>query len=188
MKSFVLAAMLAATALAGVGQAHAAPAYSLTKSVPLGSPERWDYAVFDGPTMRVYVAHGDRLTVLDAKTGAVIGQVEGMPGGTHGTAISVRDGVGFTDDGEKGEAVAFDLKTLKVVGRIPAADDADGIVREPGTGHVFVVEGDPGTVTVIDPGTRKAIATINAGEKMEYAAADGHGHVFVAGEANSDLL
>ena len=188
MKSFLKAALFAATALAGIGQANAAPSYALTKSVPLGAPERWDYAVFDAPTMRVYIAHGDRLTILDAKTGDVIGQVEGMAGGTHGIAISIRKGLGFTDDGEKGEAVAFDLKTLKVVARIPAGDDADGIVRDPATGHVFVIEGDPGTVTVIDPATRKAIATIKAGEKMEYAAADGHGHVFVAGEANSDLL
>jgi YVTN family beta-propeller protein len=177
-----------AALLATSGQAQTSPSYSLTKTVALSAPDRWDYVVADPATARVYVAHGDRVTVLDIKTGAIVGQVEGMPGGTHGIAISVRDGLGFTDDGEKGEAVAFDLKTLKVVGRIPAGDDADGMVRDPATGHVFVIEGDPGTVTVIDPTTRKAVATIKAGEKMEYAAADAHGHVFVAGEANSDLL
>ena len=188
MKITLIAALATVAALASVGQARAAPSYSLTKTVPLGSPDRWDYAVFDPATVRVYIAHGDRLAVLDARTGEVIGQVEGIPGGTHGTAISARDGRGFTDDGEKGEVVAFDLRTLKVVGRIPAADDADGIVRDPATGQMFVVEGDPGTITVVDPATMKAVATIRAGEKMEYAAADDHGHVFVAGEANSDIL
>ena len=61
-------------------------------------------------------------------------------------------------------------------------------MRDPATGHLFVVEGDPGTITVIDPTRMKAVATIRGGEKMEYAAADDHGHVFVAGEANSDIL
>ena len=174
--------------LAGNGQAQSAPGYRLTKTVPLGAPDRWDYVVADPETARVYVAHGDRLTVLDAGTGAIVGRVEGMPGGTHGTAISTATGQGFTDEGERAEAVAFDLKTLKVLRRIPAADDADGMARDPATGRVFVVEGDPGTMTVIDPRTDKVVATINAGEKMEYLAADKAGHVYVAGEANSDLL
>jgi DNA-binding beta-propeller fold protein YncE len=188
VKSSLIAAILATTTLAYAGRVAAAPGYSLTKSVPLGAPERWDYAVFDAPTMRVYVAHGDRLTVLDAQSGEVVGQVEGIPGGTHGIAISVRAGVGVTNDGEKGQAILFDLKTLKVVGRIAAGDDADAIARDPATGHVFVMEGDPGTITVIDPVKQTAIATIKAGEKLEYAAADDRGHMFVAGEGSSDLL
>lgn len=89
---------------------------------------------------------------------------------------------------KRGEAVAFDLKTLKVTRRIPAADDADGIAVDPLTGRVFVVEGDPGTITVIDPKTNGVVATIKAGEKMEYLAADRRGHVYVAGEDNSDVL
>ena len=47
---------------------------------------------------------GDRLTVVDGRDGKVIGQVEGMPGGTHGIAISHAAGLGYTDDGEAGEA------------------------------------------------------------------------------------
>ena len=68
--------------------AHAAPAYRLTATVPLGAPDRWDYVVPDPAGGRVYIAHGDRLAVLDARSGAVIGAVEGIAGGTHGTAIS----------------------------------------------------------------------------------------------------
>lgn len=181
-------ATLLATLLATAAHAQTAPAYSLTKTVALGAPDRWDYVVADPATARVYVAHGDRVTVLDAGTGEIVGQIAGMPGGTHGVAISTATGQGFTDDGEKAEAVAFDLKTLKVLRRIPAADDADGMVQDPATGRVFVVEGDPGTMTVIDPRTDKVVATIKAGEKMEYLAADQSGHVYVAGEANSDLL
>ena len=172
--------------------AGAAPApkadYFLARTVPLGAPDRWDYVVADPATRRVYVAHGDRVTVLDARSGTIVGAVAGMPGGTHGTAISRATGQGFTDDGEKGEAVAFDLRTLEVLRRIPAADDADGMVEDPATGRVFVVEGDPGTITVLDPRSDEAVATIDAGEKMESLAADRAGHVFLAGEARGDVL
>ncbi len=183
MKLIPLVAALLASA-----PALAAPAYTLTKTVPLGAPDRWDYVVFDPDGARVYASHGDRVTVLDARSGAVVGEVTGMPGGTHGIAISTATGEGFTDDGEKREVVAFDLKTLRVTHRIPAGDDADGIARDPVTGHVFVVEGDPATMTVIDPRGDRAVAKINLGEKGEYLAADGTGHVLVAGEANGDLI
>lgn len=166
----------------------AAPAYRLVASIPLGTPDRWDYAVSDATGGRVYVAHGDKLAVLDAKTTALIGNVEGIAGGTHGTAISAASGLGFTDDGRNGQAVAFDLTSLKIVKRIPADQDADAIAADPLTGHIFIVEGDPGAITVIDPTTASAIATIKTGEKMEYAAAGESGILYVAGEEKSDLL
>jgi DNA-binding beta-propeller fold protein YncE len=165
-----------------------APAYALTKTTPLGAPDRWDYVVFDKPTQRVYIAHGDRLAVIDAGTGDLVTQIEGIAGGTHGTGISVSTGQGFTDDGRNGVAVAFDLKTLKVTRQIPADADADAIAVDGATGHVFVVEGDPAAITVIDPATDAVVATIKAGEKLEYATSDGAGFVYVAGVEKGDLL
>jgi DNA-binding beta-propeller fold protein YncE len=165
----------------------AKPAYHLVRSVALGAPDRWDYAVFDGPDDRLYVAHGNRLTVLDGRSGFRIGEVEGIEGGTHGTAISHGTGQGYTDDGTNGTAVAFDLKTLKITHRIAVDVDADAVTIDPLSGHVFVVEGDPGTISVIDPRSNAKVATINGGEKMEYAVAD-RGSVFAAGEGKSDVL
>jgi YVTN family beta-propeller protein len=177
-----LAAILAAA------PAMAAPAYTLTKSVALGAPDKWDYVVADPETGRVYVAHGDQLAVLDGRKGELVGKVEGMPGGTHGIAVSHAAGQGFTDDGENAQAVAFDLKTLKVVARIPADKDADAITRDPVTDHVFVINGDSGTITVVDPKTDKTVATLTAGEKLEYAAPDGKGAVFVNGAGKRELI
>ena len=168
--------------------AHAEPAYTLAKSTPLGAPDRWDYVVFNADTGRVYAAHGDRLAVVDARSGELITQIEGIVGGTHGTAISAATGQGFTDDGRSGVAVAFDLKTLKITKQIPADKDADGMAIDKATGHVFVIEGDPATITVIDPRTDALVATIKAGEKMEYPVSDDHGVLYVAGEEKSDLL
>jgi DNA-binding beta-propeller fold protein YncE len=168
--------------------ALAAPAYTLVKTVPLGAPDRWDYVVFDQGSGRVYVAHGDRLSVVDARSGKVIGEVTGIPGGTHGIGISHSTGKGFTDDGKAGQAVAFDLKTLKVTKQIPAADDADAIAMEPVTGHVFVMDGDSKKVTVVDPHSDNVAATIDGGEKLEYGAADGKGFFFISGAGSRDFI
>src|SRR5579872_7625836 len=154
----------------GPGVASAAD-YHLTHSVRLGSPDRWDYVIYDGPAHRVYVAHGDRLTVVDGRSGRIIGEVDGMPGGTHGIAISHAAGLGYTDDGRAGEAVAFSLKTLKVVKHLAAAPDSDAVTIDPTSGHIFVVDGDPGLLTVIDPRRDRVVATVHAGSKLEYAVA-----------------
>ena len=184
------AAVLAGGAIAfsAPAQAAGAPAYALAKSLPLGAPDRWDYVVVDGLSGRVFVAHGDRVAVVDGGAGTLVGEVTGVAGGTHGTSLSAATGQGFTDDGRAGVAVVFNLKTLKVTRTIPADKDADAIVGDAATGHVFVIEGDPGAITVIDPKTDGVVATIKTGEKMEYGAADGHGVVYVAGNENRDLL
>jgi YVTN family beta-propeller protein len=180
-----------AAALAGCAtpmMAAAAPLYTLAKTVALGAPDRWDYVVFDDSSNRVYVAHGDRVTVVESGTGAILGEVMGIAGGTHGVAISASTGQGYTDDGTAGQAVAFDLQKMTITTKIPANPDADAIALEPTTGHVFVINGDSRSITVINPKTNDSIATIKAGEKMEYAVPDGKGHVYVAGEEKKDLL
>jgi YVTN family beta-propeller protein len=168
--------------------AQGKPAYHLVKTVPLAAPDRWDYLLFDPASQRVYAAHGDRVTVIDGHDGAIVGQVEAFPGGTHGIAIVTSAGRGYTDDGEAGEAASFDLRTLKPLVRIKSGPGADAIAFDPSTGHVYVINGRPGTVTVIDPQADRAIAQINVGGELEYAAADGHGKLFVNGEEKREII
>ncbi len=182
-----LTACLAAVSLLPAA-ALAAPAYVPAGSVALGAPDRWDYVVFDPGSGRVYVAHGDRVAVIDGHAGTVTGEVTGIAGGTHGTGISTRTGQGFTDDGRNGLVVAFDLKTLQVTKSLPAGKDADAIAMDPLTGHVFVMHGDPRKVTVVDPANDTIVASIDAGEALEYGAADGEGFVYVSGAEKRDLL
>lgn len=172
----------------GTGRADAAVDYHLTRSVRLGTPDRWDYVVYDHLSHRVYVAHGDRLAVVDARSGRIIGQVTGMPGGTHGIAISHAAGLGYTDDGRAGQAVAFSLKTLRVVKRLAAAPDSDAVTIDPTSGHVFVVDGDPGLLTVIDPAHDRVVATVHVGSKLEYAVAGDNGKVYVNGVEKRDIF
>jgi YVTN family beta-propeller protein len=144
--------------------------------------------VFDPDSKRVYVAHGDRITVVDGRSGAVIGTVEGMPGGTHGVAISHATGKGYTDDGKAGMAVAFDLKSLKVVKQIKAEPDADGIVFDPPSGHIFVIDGDSGRLTVIDPKTDAVVATVDGGGGLEFGVTGNNGKFYVDGAEKNQIV
>jgi YVTN family beta-propeller protein len=184
-------ARLALLLLCSVGSVCAAdekPLYTITKTVSIGAPDRWDLLTFDAASHRVYIAHGDRVTVVDGRSGELIGNVEGYAGGTHGVAIVPGSGTGYTDDGKAGTAGSFNLKTLKPRNTIKADDDADAIVFDPASGHVFVIDGDPGKITVVDTKTDTVITTIDGGGKLEIGAADGSGKVYVNGESNKEIL
>ena len=186
-------AALAVAALVGSLSAQATAAdqsvaYKLVKTIPLGTGERWDYATFDPSGDRVYVAHGDHVTVVDAAKATTIGEIGPLPGGTHGIAVSHENGLGYTDDGKAGIAAAFDLKTLKITKQIPTAPDADGIIFDPASRRVFVINGDSGSITVIDPKTNAAIATIKIGAGLEAGDVDGKGKLFVDGAEQHDII
>ncbi len=165
-----------------------APAYRMTKAIALGGGERWDYVVFDPSAKRVYVAHGDHVTVVDERTDDVIGQIGPFPGGTHGIAVSTETNEGYTDDGKAGTATAFDLSSLKPLKQISAATDADGILYEPVSRHIYVINGDSGSLTVIDPRTNAPIATINVGAGLEAGVVDGRGTLFVDGAEKHEIV
>lgn len=181
-------ALLASNAAAAAASPLEQPNYRITKLVPLGDPDRWDYVVFDPDSQRVYVAHGDRITVVNGDSGALIGTIEGMPGGTHGVAISHATGMGYTDDGKAGVVVEFDLNTLKAVKRIKAEADADGIVFDPASGHVFVINGDSGKLTVIDPKTDAVVATVDGGGGLEFGDTGDNGKFYVDGAEKNEIV
>lgn len=181
-------ALFVSLAACGTALADDAAPYRLAKTIPLGAGERWDYATFDSDAGRVYVAHGDHVTVVDAAKGSIVGQITGLPGGTHGIGISTANNLGFTDDGEAGTAAAFDLKNFKIVKHLPTAVDADGIVPDPSTGRMFVINGDSGSITVIDPKADAVLKTITIGAGLEAAVADGKGKLFVDGAEADDIV
>jgi YVTN family beta-propeller protein len=176
-----------ATAAAAVAPAVAAD-YRVTKTVSLGAPDRWDYVVFDSASGRVFVAHGDEVTVVDGTSGEITGHIKGLTGGTHGIAVVADNNRGYTDEGETGKAVSFNLKTLAVEKRTAAAEDADAIAFDPVSHHVFVINGDTGTITVIDPKTDAGIATIVVGGKLEYAVPGENGQLFVNGAGKREVV
>ncbi len=54
--------------------------------------------------------------------------------------------------------------------------------------HVFVVNGDSGTLTVIDPRTDSAMATVQVGGKLESAVDGGDGKLYVNGAERQQIV
>lgn len=160
--------------------------YRIVKEVALGAPDRWDYVTYDTAQDHVFVAHSDRVTVVDNKTGSVVGHVPGTSGGSHGIAFA--NGKGYTDDGKAGTVLVFDLKTLKVLKTIKAEPDADGIVYEPVSGHIWVIDGDSAKITVIDPKTDTVVATVDAGGGLEFGVSGGNGKFYVNGTEKGEIV
>jgi DNA-binding beta-propeller fold protein YncE len=174
-------ASVVALSLAGLTQISAAaspPLYTLTKTIPIGGGIKWDYLDFDPASDSVFISHGTELTVLDAKTGNVIGNVTGL-NGSHGIAIDPLTGFGFADSGKSKTTSIFDLKTLKTIKVIPALLDADGMAFDPSTHQVFVAGGDANAVLPVDTATNKPGKSIALGGAPEFLVTDGDGALYV---------
>jgi len=179
---------LAGLALSCAAAAQTAPDYRVVKQAALGAPDRWDYVVFDAGSDRVFVAPGNELTVVDGSSAEVTGHVKSFPGITHGIAVVAASNRGYTDEGESGKAASFNLKTLAVEQHIQAAEGADAITYDPVSNHVFIINGDAGSITVIDPKTDAAVASILVGGKLEYAVPGENGKLFVNGAARREVV
>lgn len=151
--------------------------YHVTQSYPLGESGGWDYIIPDPANHRLYIARETRLMVVDEESGKLVGEVGGI-NGAHGTAVAAKSGHGFATAGEDKAVVMFDLKTLKVLGKIPAADDADAIVFDDVSNRVFTLNGDANSSTVIDAPGGKLITNIPLKGKPEYGVSAGDGKVY----------
>lgn len=157
--------------------AQSSSSYRVTHTYALGGDGSWDYIVPDPPNHRLFIARQTRLMVVDEDSGKLLGEVTGI-NGAHGTAIAEKTGHGFATSGNDQSVVMFDLKTLKALGRIPAAEDADAIVYDPSSNRVFTLNGDAHSSTVIDPRAGTLITNIQLGGKPEYGASAGDGKVY----------
>ncbi len=176
----------------------AAAGYHLLKTISLpdapGGAEYYDYITIDPAARRVYVSHGTEVVILNADDYSVAGKIEGLSR-CHGVAIARDLGKGFITDGDSREGatvqevVIFDLKTLKVTGRVKTGQlDTDAIIYEPFTKHVFTFNGDSHNTTVIDPEKQSVITTIDLVGKVEFPAVDGKGMLYDNNPEKNDIV
>src|SRR5882724_9382473 len=152
-------------------------AYRITHTYTLGGDGSWDYIVPDPPNHRLFIGRQNRVMVVDENNGALLGEVTGIQG-AHGTAIADAAGHGFATSGNDQSVVMFDLKTFTVLGKIPAAEDADAIIYDRVSNRVFTFNGDAHSSTVIDPQAGTLITNLPLGGKPEYGVPAGDGKVY----------
>lgn len=175
-RMFITAGLLAVSAFAAtMVEYHLANTYKFAAAP--GGREYFDYIFFDSGARRLYLSHGTEVVVVNADSGKEEGKISGLKQ-SHGIAVVPEVGKGFVSDGAQGKAIIFDLNTLKVEGAAEAAPDADCIIYDPASKHVFTFNGDSKSASVIDPATGKNVGTVDLGGGPEFAVADGKGMIY----------
>jgi DNA-binding beta-propeller fold protein YncE len=169
--------MIILLSLLSIPPALASPAWMVTDRIPVNGDKFWDHATLQPEQHRLFVAHHNQLVVIDLVARAEVGSI---PGHDVCKAIIVPDlNRGFVTDGDPGNVIVFDLKTLESKGTIKTDPDADAICYEPVTHRIFTFNGDSHSSTVIDPEHIAVIGTLSLDGSPESAEADGHGAIFV---------
>src|SRR5438093_10091466 len=91
--------------------------YHVATQFKLGGEGGWDYLTVDSKARRLYVSRGTHVAVVDADTGAAIGDIPDTAG-VHGIALAPDAGKGYISAGRANAVTIFDLKTLKPLGQI----------------------------------------------------------------------
>jgi YVTN family beta-propeller protein len=172
-----ISAILAVVAISAISRAQSPALYQITGSIPLGAPDQWDYLTYDSSSKRVFVAHGTGIDVLDGTSGKLIGKVA-VPG-ANGVAVVPAIGKGYAGSRTLKAALVFDLKTFKVLKTLAADEDSDAVVYDPASQRVFIMDGDPHNIVVIDTKTDRVVSKIALDGQPEFAAVDGRGKLFV---------
>jgi len=125
--------------------------------------------------------------VVDARDGKLLGEIAGIHG-AHGVALVETAHHGFATSGNDSAVVMFDPTTFQVLGRIPAAEDADAIVYDPVSKRVFTFNGDAHSSTVVDPGPGRLVTNIPLGGKPESGVSAGNGKLYVNIVDNAEVV
>src|SRR5215470_6292540 len=167
--------------------APGASGYHVAKTLAVGGEGGWDYTTVDSAGRRIYVSHGTHVVVLDADTQEKVGDIPDTQG-VHGIAVASEFGRGYVSNGRTNNVTMFDLKSLKTMGLVPAGTNPDAIIYDPATKRVFAMNGRSGDITAINAADGKVVGTVTVGGKLEFAAADGKGAIFVNVEDKSEVV
>jgi hypothetical protein len=190
VRSISLAALaFGSTLIAGPLAAQASPSgYHVSRHIPVAGEGGWDYVTFDTVRSRIFIGRSNRVQIVDANSGQLVGEINNTPG-VHGVALAYALGKGYTSNGRDTTVTVFDFvslaptKTIRVTGAGP-----DGIMYDSVSRRVFTFNGRGQNTTAIDAVGDTVVGTLALGGKPEAAVSDGAGHVFVNIEDKSTIV
>ena len=184
----IVASVLAGVVGIGLAPSASAPTgYHVTDTLKLGGDGGWDYLAFDPASRRLFVSHGTHVVVVDADSGATVGDIPDTPG-VHGIAIAADLGRGFVSNGRRATATIFDLRTLAKIGEVKTGENPDAILYDRASGRVFTFNGRSGDATAFDAAKGTVAGTVPLGGRPEFAVADGQGRIYVNIEDKSEIV
>jgi DNA-binding beta-propeller fold protein YncE len=133
----------------------------------------------DSEARRLYVAHGDRVDVLNADTGASIGFVPAN--GSNDIVLAPDFKHGFISNGTVASVTMFDPATLNVVKTIKlAVQNPNAMEYDPDVKRVFVAA--TGEVTAIDASSGEVVGSVPLQGRLGHLISNDYGRLFVAAE------
>jgi YVTN family beta-propeller protein len=150
--------------------------------VPLpGDTSRFDYVTLDPGSHRLFIAHlgAGTVPVYDIGTGAIIGEVQNVPG-VHGTLAVPELGRVYASATGINQVAVIDPQSLTVTAMIPGGEYPDGIAYDPELGKLYVSDETGGTDTVIDTASNQVVATIGLGGEVGNTQFDAGAHRIIA--------
>ncbi len=201
-----------------VQSASAAEPYKIIAITQTNGTGLMNLIMADSDGRLLYVPRGDHILVFDLDSYKCVGSILGAGSGevmspageiltgpgvgtiprTHladpslvanfagfGVAVDTKTHHGFASSSP---VLMFDATTLQPIKKI--ADDAlpRGILFEPATERVYVLNGRAPTVTVIDPSDGSVAGTIDVGGFPERGASDSNGRVYIGMVGNEGRI
>ena len=186
MKPWLVVALLLFAFASGTSARGADQALALSVIGTIPGPDGgWDYAAIDSGQRRLYVAHGDAVMAVDLDSGKVEPKL--VEGQRLHAVVPVPGGRVLSTNGGNNTATLFEGDTGKVIATIPTGQKPDAATYDPSSGLVFVMDGQDGDTTLVDPKTGTSPGRIPIGGKLEFAVADGKGNVFVNVEDKREI-
>jgi len=182
--TFKIVITLALAAMTSAANAASPGAISQRFSGPDGG---WDYSSVDPRSNRLFVARSNGVMTLDLKTGVVVSQLVAATR-THAAFAIPGTGLGILTSTGSGGVILFDATSGAVKAELKTGPKPDAAIYDPVSKLVLVMDNANGTVTLIDPIAIKILGSIAVGGALEFAALDGHGHVFVNVEDKNELV
>ena len=200
----LFAAMLPADAQTPQATEMPGDVFTIKKTWTIGGEGNWDYLTLDPVALRLYIAHGTTVQIVDVNAGTLIGEVAGLRD-AHQIALDPESQYAYVSDGPANEVKVFDRESMEIVASIPTGKNPRALVFDPASRLVFAVCPDTATaeskiprrtasgqtirqssdalvhstVTIIDADTRTRLADLLLPGKLGFAQTDGNGTVFM---------
>jgi len=176
--------LLGCTVLAPAQEQSVLPArlgpsgYSVVKTIPLGGIGLWDRITVDVAARRLYVPRDSYIAVLDADSGAVVGNIPGLEG-VHGVALAPELGRGFATNGRANTVTIFDLNTFHTIATARTGSSPDAVVYDSVSKTAFALNLRDHSITAINAVNGAPRGTMRLVDSPESAVVDGKGNLYV---------
>ncbi len=169
----IVAAALLFSVLAPSRSSAAENSYHFIAKIDIGGEGGWDYLTTDEAGRRIYVAHQNKIIVIDIDKNEVTGEIADTPG-VHGLALAPELGFGFSSNGRENKASIVDLKTLTTKAKVDTGPNPDSILYVPGVREVYTFNRNRNSpsATVFEATTGKLVTTIPLPGTPEFAVVD----------------